>query len=452
MTACIRYQHGVTIKKEDKICPGYVLFSPINNTRYQMKTWNDQSRVYLLDADGRIVHHWKVPGMIRLHAELLENGHLLCAIDDHQNPPSPSKGGLNLQFAAQRLVELDWDSHIVWEYVGQSECHDRCCLKNGNILLAEYKVVDPQIQRRVKGGMPGTEATVDAKVSSFAHLNLSKVAPQQVNMENWQYYVDEAVYQETCGDVGIMYTLVLVEMNEKGERVWEMDLSQALDTEIDIISPYGARQNWPGLNSFEEMPDGNILSTSYQMGCVFIWDKKTKQVKWRWGNLWNEDSRHRMSFPHDPTALPNGNILIFDNGRYHTPDPDGTFNIANPLSSRVIEVNPDTNEIVWEYRAENPADFYSCYISSARRLSNGNTIICEGTTGRLFEVTPEKEVVWEYISPFYSEARFRWGKNNSIYRCMKYEPDYPGIQGHVFDLGKCDKLNRLYGPDAFDVH
>ena len=45
--------------------------------------------------------------------------------------------------------------------------------------------------------------------------------------------------------------------------------------------------------------------------------------------------------------------------------------------------------------------FYSSFISSAQRLPNGNTLIAEGSDGRIFEVTREHEIVWEYISPYF---------------------------------------------------
>jgi hypothetical protein len=91
--------------------------------------------------------------------------------------------------------------------------------------------------------------------------------------------------------------------------------------------------------------------------------------------------------------LPNGNILIFDNGPHRL---DETF----PFS-RVIEVNPATNQIVWTYQEPFPYNFYSPRISNAERLPNGNTLINEGVFGRFFEVTPEGEVVWEYVNPYF---------------------------------------------------
>ena len=54
---------------------------------------------------------------------------------------------------------------------------------------------------------------------------------------------------------------------------------------------------------------------------------------------------------------------------------------------------------VWSYTAPKKSDFFSSFISGAQRLSNGNTLICSGANGTIFEVTPEKEIVWKYVNP-----------------------------------------------------
>jgi hypothetical protein len=87
----------------------------------------------------------------------------------------------------------------------------------------------------------------------------------------------------------------------------------------------------------------------------------------------------------------------------------------------VIEVDPRTSQIVWEYRDPSPIDFFSPYISGAQRLANGNTLICEGCFGRIFEVTSAGEVVWEYINPHFGPSP-RFGLNNFVFRAFRYSP------------------------------
>jgi len=88
----------------------------------------------------------------------------------------------------------------------------------------------------------------------------------------------------------------------------------------------------------------------------------------------------------------------------------------------VIEVDPKSNRIVWEY-FDNPAyNFFSPYISGARRLPNGNTLITEGMFGRMFQVTPEGDIVWEYINPHYHEDTEN-AVVNRVFRATHYLPE-----------------------------
>lgn len=396
MSTARRFKHGVTQWKVDKAWDGFTIFCPQYITAKQMEG-REESYVYLIDMKGDIVHHWVIPGIVKLHGELLPNGNLLCSVSEKH-----VKNPLRLVFAVSTVMELDWDSNVVWRYEDPyHDCHDRCRLRNGNTLIKSYQPLTPDQQAVVQGGMPGTEHN------------------------------------------GQMFTLVLKEITLEGDCVDEMVLYDALDPEVDVITTYGTRELWPGINSIEEMPDGKIISTSYNLSTCYIWDRENKSVAWRFGQ-----GENKISFPHDPQPLKNGNILIFDNGRYYVADKNGKTNYFPPDFSRIIEVDPKTDEIVWEYRADNPVDFYSTYISSNQRLPNGNTLICEGAMGRIFEVTEKGEIVWEFISPDYSETGIRFGKTNAIFRAIRYGLDYPGLKGKVFDDAKNDQMNRLMGSKA----
>jgi hypothetical protein len=126
-----------------------------------------------------------------------------------------------------------------------------------------------------------------------------------------------------------------------------------------------------------------------------------------------------------------GDFLVFDNGGaggYGAPNPaspDGRNNAVRDYS-RVLQFDPITLAIKWQYTPieagsllfTDASKFYSAYISSAQRLPNGNTLITEGSDGRLIEVTPGHEIVWEYINPYYNliGGKFRM---NMIYRAYR---------------------------------
>jgi len=104
--------------------------------------------------------------------------------------------------------------------------------------------------------------------------------------------------------------------------------------------------------------------------------------------------------------LENGNILIFDNGTYRG-------------HSIIREIDPVARESVWEYA--DPENFFSPFRAGNQRLSNGNTFICECDAGRLFEVTPEGEVVWDFFNPFVGEGPHHLGKR--MHRAVRYSEE-----------------------------
>ena len=96
--------------------------------------------------------------------------------------------------------------------------------------------------------------------------------------------------------------------------------------------------------------------------------------------------------------------------------------------SRVLEIDPKTKKVVWSYYHQDKSWkfpiktkwlFNSPYIAGAQRLKNGNTLICEGGTGRIFEVTSSGEIVWEFINP----------DRKAIFRAYRYGPDFEGFKG-----------------------
>jgi hypothetical protein len=94
--------------------------------------------------------------------------------------------------------------------------------------------------------------------------------------------------------------------------------------------------------------------------------------------------------------------------------------------SRAIEVNPATNEVVWKYQDAPPWNFFSPRMGNAQRLPNGNTLICEASFGRLFEVTKVGEIVWEYVNPYFGKPFFAGPKTtegNLIFRALRYSED-----------------------------
>jgi hypothetical protein len=183
-------------------------------------------------------------------------------------------------------------------------------------------------------------------------------------------------------------------------------------------------------------PD-NIIWSSRESNISGIISKETGEIAWKIGPDYNASkSLKRLGWiigQHHthmiPRGLPGeGNILVYDNGGwagYGAPNPGSPTGIKNAVRdySRVLEFNPITLEIVWQHTPKeagllHPTDsnrYYSPFISSAQRLPNGNTLIAEGSGGRIIEVTPEHDLVWEYISPYWGTLMHM----NMVYRAYR---------------------------------
>jgi Arylsulfotransferase (ASST) len=339
---------GLRAYDPERAAHGYTLFAPLGGG----------TAVYLVDMQGRVTHTWDMPYTAG-YAYLTERGTLVycgkvAAADGSFLSRSPWKGGA--------VLEVDWDGTILWEVRHPDHHHDGRRLRNGNVLLLCLARIPEDLARRVSGGLAGSE------------------------------------------DEGVMHADYLVEMTTAGHVVWKWRAWEHLDLSTDVIvNPQDSRSEWTHGNGVAELPDGNLVVSFRSISTVVIVDRGSGEIVWRLGPP-------TLANQHAPTPLPNGNLLIFDNGTHRL---DGHL-----LYSRVLEIDPCTKQVVWRYQDRSPLNFYSPLISNAQRLWNGNTLINAGTFGRLFEVTTDGQVVWEYINPFFGgppNAQRNW-----VFRAYRY--------------------------------
>ena len=261
-------------------------------------------------------------------------------------------------------MEVDWAGNKIWEHRDKDHHHDARRTSSGGAIYLTVELMDPALAARVKGGNPIT------------------------------------------GENG-MWADVIVEVDSSGNRVWEWHAAEHLDLELDVVTFNDSRDEWSHGNTVVPLDDDRVMFSFRNISTVGIINKSTGDIVWRLGG-------EVLAQQHDPSLLPNGNILVYDNGSH-------SAHHALPFS-RVVEVDPKTNQVVWEYSDNPPYNFFSPYISGARRLPNGNTLITEGMFGRMFQVTPEGDVVWEYINPyFYEDAEH--AVVNRVFRATHYQPE-----------------------------
>ena len=342
---------GLTALDEDLACPGYVLYSPMSSP----------GDVYLVDVNGVEVHHWAMPYPPGLYGYLLPNGNIFYGgkLQDDTWERFPSWK----RFKSGVMLEADPAGNVVWEHRDPDFHHDARRTESGGALYLNVEPMPAELAAKVKGGVAGS-------------------APEG------------------------MWADVVVEVDSAGNRVWEWRAQEHLDPEVHIITFNDLRDEWSHGNTVAPLPGGRVLFSFRNISTIGIIEQATGEIVWQLGY-------DTLAQQHDPSLLPNGNVLVFDNGSHRR-------GIGLPFS-RVIEVDPATNDIVWEYR-DNPAyNFFSPYISGARRLGNGNTLITEGMFGRMFQVTPAGEVVWEYINPYF-HIDVEGILANRVFRATHYMP------------------------------
>ena len=300
---------------------------------------------HLIDLNGSEVHQWSyTQGQTWHYAEMLPNGNLVAIIKESEGDFSG------------RIIELDWNSGLVWQ-ADVAAHHDFERLSNGHTLVLCREYVENEKIR---------EGTI--KSDRIIELTRGKEIV-------WDWHADE--------------------------HVGEMAEIVPIDFPVE-------KRDWAHTNTVESLPDGptarrdnrfaagNILFSCRQIDTIGVIEKETGQVVWAWGP-------GVIDKQHMPTMLPNGNILVYDNGCAHK-------------RTRILELDPLADHIVWHYQADPPESFYSPSRGSNQRLPNGNTFIAESDSGRLFEVTPAGEIVWEFLNPDFTES----GRRMPLYRAIRY--------------------------------
>ncbi len=414
---------GVTVYQPEKCYNGYTLFPA------------SELGAMLIDMNGKVVRLWK--DLQGFPNKLLPGGQVL----GHRGERDDS---VSYQDKID-LVQVDWDGNIVWQFnqyefiKGDPDVEDQWMLRQHHDYQREGNPVGyyvPQMECKVNSG----------NTLILVHKNCynTRITDKML--------IDDAI----------------IEVNQQGHIIWEWELNKHFsEMGYDNISKLVQYKNpnlkytnpvnmadWAHINSMsvlgpnrwyeqgdERFHPDNLIIDSRTSNILMIISKQTGKIVWRVGPDFEATSSLKklgvIIGPHHahmiPQGLPGaGNILVFDNGGwagFGAPNQtcaDGTKFYKRDYS-RVLEFNPVTLEIVWQFTPsemgyKGPARahyFYSPLVSSAQRLPNGNTFITEGVGGHMLEVTEEHEIVWEYVSPYFGGPL-----GNMVYRAYRYPYEY----------------------------
>jgi hypothetical protein len=354
--------NGVSVYKPEKAWQGYTLFC--QSYRSFRREGESRHPIYLVDMEGEIAHRWYAELSLQSYCRLLPNGNLIYPTHDRSDV-DPGQFG---------LTEINPDSEAVWHLRCRTD-HDFQVLENGNLLVNMitenmWPALGPGEKRQPHLIEITREKDVLWEWHGEAHLaELEALLPP----EAWAHVMARATGPFPF-DWAHNNTLQVIPSN----TTYEQELA-------------AGAQPW--------FKPGNIFFSYRSLDVIGVIERPSGKIVWAWGP-------GIIDGQHKPHMLPNGNVLIFDNGTLRG-------------YSRVIELNPLTEAIEWEYTADPKTDFFSPYISGAQRLPNGNTLICEGNRSHLFEVTAKGEIVWDFCNPYNDPDSL-----GNVYRCLRYAPAY----------------------------
>jgi hypothetical protein len=331
---------------------------------YNLYVLHERCAAELIDAEGRVVRRWQDPsGQCWGNGELLAGGDFIVVGAEPSDLPDQA-----IADDARYILRFNWDGEIVWKRMLTAH-HDVELTPRGQLLTLTFT-------RRV---VP----TVDP-VLPVRDEQLTLLSPAGELLETLSVY--DVVRARPA-----VFPLGRVGPDERGGARW-IDLFHANSVEW---------MHHEHLESRHRIYDSsNVLVCFRHQNRVAIVDWDERSVLWAWG-------ARELSCPHDAHTLANGNILVFDNGMERG-------------WSRVIELDPLSRQIVWEYRAPQPRDFFTISRGANQRLPNGNTLITNSDNGEAFEVTPAGEIVWRFVCPHRNAA----GQRATIVRLTRYERDF----------------------------
>lgn len=437
------YPLGTTVYKPQKCWSGFTILSA------------DQG--LLIDMNGNLVHLWE--GKLHHPNKVYPGGYLLASTASWRHG---RQDALEIQLR-------DFADTVLWRF-------DRWQQGRANEGDATIWISRQHHDLQIKGNPVGYYApgaappdVAGGTVLALAHRNV-----RDARIHPTAPLVDDVMYEIDMASGRITWTW------KASDHLEEMGFDRAA---LDAMRRYGSgtdtgtgtegggfdwfHQNcasYLGPNRWHDVGDArfhpdNIILDSREAGLLAIVDHASGRIVWRAGPHYRSGDDRKLGWiigPHHthmiPAGLPGGgNVLVFDNGGaggYGPPTdfaPDG-IGVLRRDYSRVVEFDPVTKDIVWEYAPDASGEpdpvfghrLYSVNVSSAQRLPNGNTLITEGARGRVIEVTRDREIVWEYMSPYLWDSDIP-AIRTMIYRAYRvpydWVPQLPRPRESAVDAG-----------------
>lgn len=357
---------------------------------YTLITPSSDNAAYLIDMDGRIVHRWTFDSINPGYGRLLDNGNLLMSGSDVNLPPPPDD--------EPTKPPPPFEVHIT--------------------RLGGYKTTLMEVDW--DGNVQWTYEN-RAQHHDFVRLpNGNTMVPEWVELPEELHKRVRGGHKLPRERLPPLLGDDLVEVDHEGREVRRISTWKLLDPVKDPIHPTKRRWEWTHINGIDVNDHGDIAFSARTNDRVGVIDAATGELKLKFTDT---HGQHHVTWVDDDL------IQVFDNG---------------VSASRVLEIRVSTGAIEWTYEGKPAHQFFSNYISGADRLWSGSVLVCEGSSGRIFEVTRDQQVVWEWINPFVNH-RPNGDVAVGIYRAHRYRFDHPALVGRDLNPEHHANLNRLHG-------
>ncbi len=417
---------------------GYVLFAPLHS-----KT------TYLIDKCGKVVHTWQSRYTPAQSVYLLPNGELLRTAND-SNKAFKSSGGL--------IERFDWNNRLKWSYKisTPTECqhHDICPLPNGNILVLVW-------EKKTKAEALEAGRDPDLLGESVWNEKIIELEPRGKNEASivWQWNLWDHLIQDydstkkNFGKVSAHPEKVNLNYYRFDDPDWFHFNSLDYNAERDQILV--SNRNYSEMFILDHSAN-TAQATTHEGGR----SEKGGDLLYRFGNKRTSnnggESDQVLFGQHYPHWIKNGlknegKIIVFNNGFGMKRDKQSCVDIIAPINKGTNSYYYDSATVTRFYsekeKEESGGTFFSLNVSSAQQLSNGNILVCSGSTGRFCELNENKETVWLYINPASRNGilkRKKEPEQNQVFRCNLYSPDYPAFKKKKLIGGNPIELESSY--------
>lgn len=354
------YAGGVSIEEDEK--EGVVVYDEKRSyPGLNLFSVQKLCTAILMDEHGNVLRKWShQPGQSWSNVELLPNGDIIVPGAD-----LPDKGAGGLADEKRYLLRMNWAGEVVWKLNIEAH-HDAELTPSGDILTLTFE------RRQIPALHPRIPTRDD---------QLTLLSQEGKTLETISLY-------DVLSAKPDLFPWVEVKPTKSLDGQW-IDLFHCNSVE------WMRQKHLVGNHPVYDLD--NVLVCSRHQNRVFVVNWKRKELVWAWG-------KDQLDGPHNATMLANGNILVFDNGLYRK-------------WSRVIQIDPTTGEVVWEYKAKKQKDFYTPSKGANQRFPNGNTLISNSDNGQVIEVDPKGEIVWKYVNPLRSGQQER----ATIVRMKRYD-------------------------------